>query len=64
MGGVVGTPAAPGAMPLILDDDDRLCLHRDFDHERRLAQRLIDAARAEPARIDDATRARLAPRFD
>ena len=41
--GVVGTPDAPGAMPLILDDDDRVYLHRYFDYERRLAHRLIEA---------------------
>ncbi|WP_088282648.1 exodeoxyribonuclease V subunit alpha [Ideonella sp. A 288] len=61
--GVVGTPSARGAMPLILDDDDRLYLHRDFDHERRLAQRLIDASNAPPADIDDDTRALLRTLF-
>jgi len=40
---VVGTPDAPGAMPLILDDDGRIYLHRYFDYERRLASRLIAA---------------------
>ena len=39
--GVVGTPQAPGAMPLILDDEGRLYLHRYFDYERRLARRLM-----------------------
>ncbi|MEP6503787.1 MAG: exodeoxyribonuclease V subunit alpha, partial [Betaproteobacteria bacterium] len=38
--GVVGTPDAPGALPLILGADDRLYLHRYFDYERRLARRL------------------------
>lgn len=38
--GVVGTPEAPGAQPLILDDDGRVYLHRYFDYERRLARRL------------------------
>jgi exodeoxyribonuclease V alpha subunit len=37
---IVGTPEAPGALPLILDADDRLYLHRYFDYERRLALRL------------------------
>ena len=37
---MVGTAAAPGALPLILDAQDRLYLHRYFDYERRLAQRL------------------------
>ncbi|MCR5867195.1 exodeoxyribonuclease V subunit alpha [Aquincola sp. J276] len=46
--GVVGTPAAPGAMPLVLDDDGRLYLHRYFDHERRLAKRLATSAQATP----------------
>jgi exodeoxyribonuclease V alpha subunit len=34
---LVGTPQAPGEYPLILDDHDRLYLHRYFDYERRLA---------------------------
>ncbi len=43
--GVVGTAQAPAACPLILDLDDRLYLHRYFDYERRLAQRLMRAQR-------------------
>lgn len=35
--GVVGTPEARNVMPLILDSDDRLYLHRYFDYECRLA---------------------------
>lgn len=42
--GMVGTPEAPDTHPLILDDDGRLYLHRYFDYERRLAQRLMQAA--------------------
>jgi exodeoxyribonuclease V alpha subunit len=42
--GLVGTPEAPGVLPLILDADDRLYLHRYFDDERRLALRLMRAA--------------------
>jgi exodeoxyribonuclease V alpha subunit len=38
--GVVGTPAQPGARPMILDDGGRLYLHRYFDLERRLAHSL------------------------
>ena len=38
---VVGTPDAPSSLPLILDDEDRLYLHRYFDYERRLARRLM-----------------------
>jgi exodeoxyribonuclease V alpha subunit len=40
--GMVGTPQAPATRPLILDDDGRLYLHRYFDYERRLAQRLTE----------------------
>ena len=43
---VVGTPEAPGSMPMILDAGDRLYLHRYFDYERRLAERLMRAQRA------------------
>jgi exodeoxyribonuclease V alpha subunit len=39
--GVAGTPAHPGAFPLILDDANQLYLHRYFDYERRLARRLM-----------------------
>ena len=56
---VVGTPAAAGARPLILDDEDRLYLHRHFDYERRLARRLMRAATAAPAAVDEAARQRL-----
>lgn len=42
---VVGSAETPGAMPLILDGDDRLYLHRYFDYERRLA-RCLHAMRA------------------
>ncbi len=44
--GLVGTPDAPGALPLILDAGNRLYLHRYFDDERRLALRLMRAAAA------------------
>ena len=44
--GIVGTPEAPGALPLVLDADDRLYLHRYFDYERRLARRLTQARHA------------------
>lgn len=36
--GIVGTPEARAAMPLILDADGRLYLHRYFDYECRLAR--------------------------
>ena len=57
--GVVGTPEAPAAMPLLLDAQDRLYLHRHFDYERRLARRLLLAAQAAPTVVDAATRERL-----
>jgi len=60
--GVVGTPELPGAMPLILDDEGRLYLHRYFDYERRLAARLMQAAQASkaaPFEIDAAVRQQL-----
>ena len=47
--GLLGSPAQPDMKPLILDDDDRLYLHRDFDFERRLARRLARCAEAGPA---------------
>ncbi|MFT3820620.1 MAG: exodeoxyribonuclease V subunit alpha [Rubrivivax sp.] len=48
---VVGTPAAAGGRPLVLDDDGRLYLQRHFGDEQRLARRLLLAARAEPQAI-------------
>ncbi len=41
--GVVGTPAAPQACPLLLDGGDRLYLHKYFALEQALAQRLLQA---------------------
>ncbi len=46
--GVVDTADAPGQMPLVLDADGRLYLHRYFDYERRLAERVWRAARTTP----------------
>ncbi|HEX6794744.1 MAG TPA: exodeoxyribonuclease V subunit alpha [Casimicrobiaceae bacterium] len=43
---VVGTPAVASNLPLILDDENRLYLHRYFDYERRFAARLMHFARA------------------
>ncbi len=57
--GIVGTPAAPYAKPLILDDEDRLYLHRHFDYERRLAHRLSLPGPAAAAPPDPAVRALL-----
>ena len=63
--GIVGTPESPGARPLILDDEDRLYLHRYFDYERRLASRLTQARRTppDPAIASPALRAQLAELF-
>ena len=62
---IVGTPGAPGALPLILDADGRLYLHRYFDYERRLARRLMQARRAGAGAVDapPALRAQLAALF-
>jgi exodeoxyribonuclease V alpha subunit len=57
--GVVGTPEHPAALPMILDREGRLYLHRYFDYERRLAARLLRAtspAGAATAGIDDGER--------
>jgi len=54
--GLVGTPETPGACPLILDEENRLYLHRYFDYERRLARRLMQAASSPPRPIAPATR--------
>ncbi|HEY8973505.1 MAG TPA: AAA family ATPase, partial [Burkholderiaceae bacterium] len=63
--GIVGTPDAPGVLPLILDDEDRLYLHRYFDFERRLARRLVQARHAGAREATDAPelRAQLAELF-
>ncbi|OYU83567.1 MAG: exodeoxyribonuclease V subunit alpha, partial [Burkholderiales bacterium PBB5] len=53
--GVTGTPAAPGAMPLIL--------HRYFDYEQRLARRLIAAAHAPPTPVIEPVAAQLRQLF-
>ncbi len=42
--GMVGTPDAPDAHPLILDAEGRVYLHRYFDYESRLARRVMEAA--------------------
>lgn len=54
--GVIASAHDPGNAPLVLDDDNRLYLHRYFDYERTLAQRLVaihgtkpvDTARIRP----------------
>jgi exodeoxyribonuclease V alpha subunit len=62
--GVVGTPAAPGALPLILDDQDRLYLHRYFNYEQRLARRLMRAASAPPCAVSEVARVQLGALFE
>ncbi len=43
--GVVTTAQRLETLPLVLDDDGRIYLHRYFDYEQRLAARLLAAAR-------------------
>ena len=57
--GVVGSADDPGSMPLVLDADGRLYLHRYFDYERRLAARVRRAADAATAVQTPEQRARL-----
>jgi exodeoxyribonuclease V alpha subunit len=57
--GVVGTPDHPASLPLILDEDGRLYLHRYFDYEVRLARRLMQAARTPPREVTPAARGLL-----
>jgi exodeoxyribonuclease V alpha subunit len=47
---VVGTPDAPGSLPLILDDE-RLYLHRYYDYECRLARALVTRRTAPPGEV-------------
>ena len=60
---VVGSPQVPGACPLIVDDEGRVYLHRDFDLERRLAQRLVRAARFDPQPLTSEVAAQLGALF-
>ena len=57
--GMVGTPETPAALPLILDGDGRLYLHRYFDYERRLAQRLVQPVLIEASAIGNDVKALL-----
>lgn len=45
---LVGTPDAPGNLPLILDEENRLYLHRYFAYERALARRILAFKTAKP----------------
>ena len=60
---MVGTPAQPGSIPLILDDQGRLYLHRYFDYERRLARRLVMQGNAPPMEVCAAAKEQLAQLF-
>ena len=62
--GVVGTPSAPGSLPLILDEQNRLYLHRYFNYEQRLARRLMRAATAPPCTVSEVARVRLHALFE
>ena len=62
--GVVGTPSAPGSLPLILDEQNRLYLHRYFNYEQRLARRLMRAAAAPPCAVSEVARAQLNALFE
>ncbi len=57
--GMVGMPGTPAAHPLILDDDGRVYLHRYFDYERRLAQRLLQPASTPTGAIGKEVKALL-----
>jgi exodeoxyribonuclease V alpha subunit len=57
--GMVGTPEMPAAHPLILDADGRLYLHRYFDYECRLAQRLVQPGSTETRAIGNDVKALL-----
>lgn len=62
--GVTGRPGSRGAMPLILDRDGRLYLHRYFDYECRLARSLAGRQAAQgAAEVPAALGARLASLF-
>lgn len=61
--GVVGRHDAPAAMPLVLDDADRLYLHRMFDLECRLARRVVASAGLPPQTVSDEAASVLATVF-
>ena len=56
---LVGTDGEPRNLPLVLDDENRLYLHRYFDYERRLAQRLMARANAPIEPIPSGLRSQL-----
>ena len=62
--GITGTPEARGGMPLILDDDGRLYLHRYFDYETRLATSLVQRAATRDEALGPGVKARLQSLFE
>lgn len=60
--GMVSTCSAPGDMPLILDEEGRLYLHRYFSYERRLAHRVL-SARSQLQEVQLSLAARLEALF-
>jgi exodeoxyribonuclease V alpha subunit len=64
--GLVGRPPNEHSLPLVLDEDGRLYLHRYFDYERRLAAGLWRLASfcIDEGSISPATRSRLTELFD
>ena len=51
--GLVATPVDRHGQPLVLDEHQRLYLHRDFDHEHALAQRIAAAVDTPTETPDD-----------
>jgi exodeoxyribonuclease V alpha subunit len=64
--GLVGRPPNEQSLPLVLDEDGRLYLHRYFDYERRLATGLwrLASCSLDDASGSTATRTRLTELFD
>lgn len=54
--GVVGRPGA--WQPLILDDNDRLYLHRYWDYEQRVGRSLLKRVSVDPEPVDEAALSR------
>jgi exodeoxyribonuclease V alpha subunit len=62
--GVAGTPDSAASQPLLLDAGNRLYLHRYFDYERRLAQRMRRAVGGDSLPpVTDAAQQRLLQAF-
>ena len=62
--GLVGNSGNPGTMPLVIDNDGRIYLHRYFDYELRLARRLIQCMYAETEPVRPDLEARLKSLFE